>query len=224
MPSADSVTAVRRNAQGVRAREEILDAASRVMSEHGYEGASISAIIKESGLQKSSIYWQFDSKAAIAAAVMERGARRFFDETGTRRVRGKAGTRLQAFLTDIADNLDKHEEFLRLFLTLLITNRDPAVAEVLDRVRDEAHARMREFIAMAFEAEGDDVAGVIADQLAGLGVALFDGYFLAAQIDGADGRSRRVRDMAQALEHYGTAIAAQHRAPASRGRHPRVSR
>ena len=44
------------------------------MSMHGYEGASISAIIKESGIQKSSIYWQFDSKAAIAAAVMERGA------------------------------------------------------------------------------------------------------------------------------------------------------
>ena len=39
------------------------------MSMHGYEGASISAIIKASGIQKSSIYWQFDSNAAIAAAV-----------------------------------------------------------------------------------------------------------------------------------------------------------
>ncbi len=218
MPGTDPTAGVRRNAQGTRAREEILDAASRVMSEYGYEGASISAIIKESGLQKSSIYWQFDSKAAIAAAVMERGARRFFDETGARRVRGKPGTRLLAYLTDIADNLDEHEEFLRLFLTLLITNRDPEVAEVLDRVRTEAHARMREFIAMAFEAEGPQVAGIIGDRLAGLGVALFDGYFLAAQIDGEDGRNRRVRDMAQALEHYGTAIALQHRAPTARGR------
>lgn len=207
---------MRRNAQGTRAREEILDAASRVMSQHGYEGASISAIIKESGLQKSSIYWQFDSKAAIAAAVMERGARRFFDETGARRVRGKAGTRLLAYLTDIADNLDEHEEFLRLFLTLLITNRDADVAEVLERVRHEAHARMRDFIAMAFEAEGPQVAALIGDRLAGLGVALFDGYFLAGQIDGTDGRSRRVHDMAQALEHYGTAIAIQHRGGTAR--------
>ncbi|MCA0331377.1 MAG: TetR/AcrR family transcriptional regulator [Actinobacteria bacterium] len=216
MKSGESGTGIRRNAQGQRAREEILDAASRVMSEYGYEGASISAIIKESGLQKSSIYWQFDSKAAIAAAVMERGARRFFDATGAIRVRGKAGTRLQAYLTYIADNIDEHEEFLRLFLTLLITNRDPDVAQVLDRVRSEANARMREFIAMAFEAEGPEVAGIIGDRLAGLGVALFDGYFLAAQIAGVDGRNQRVRDMAQALEHYGNAIASQQHSAAAR--------
>lgn len=224
MTSTAGGKATRRNAQGERVREEILDAASRVMSEFGYEGASISAIIKESGIQKSSIYWQFDSKASIAAAVMERGARRFFDATTQRRTRGRPGTRLQAYLTDIANSLDEHEEFLRLFLLLLITNKDPGVADVLDRVRREAQARMHSFIAAAFEAEGPRVAALVADRLAGLGVALFDGYFLAAQIDGADGRSRRVRDMAQALEHYGTALAAQHRAPASRGRHPRVSR
>jgi AcrR family transcriptional regulator len=202
---------VRRNAQGERVREEILDAASRVMSEYGYEGASISAIIKESGIQKSSIYWQFESKADIAAAVMERGARRFFDATTPRRTRGKPGTRLQAYVTDIADNLDEHAEFLRLFLTLLITNHEPGVAAVLDRVRSEARLRMREFIATAFEAEGPRVAGIVGDRLAGLGIALVDGYFLAAQIDGAEGRNRRVQDMARALENYGEAIAAQHR-------------
>ena len=56
---------------------------------------------------------------------------------------------------------------------------------------------MREFIATAFEAEGPEVAGIVADRLAGLGVALFDGYFLAAQIDGVEGRNRRVQDMAK---------------------------
>lgn len=208
MPTS-SASAIRRNAQGQKVREEILDAASRVMSEYGYEGASISAIIKESGIQKSSIYWQFDSKAAIAAAVMERGARRFFDATTMRQTRGAAGARLRAYLTDIADNLDEHEEFLRLFLLLLITNHDPDVATVLERVRSEARARMREFIATAFETEGPEVAGIVADRLAGLGVALFDGYFLSAQIDGPEGRRQRVQDMARALEHYGEAIAAQ---------------
>ena len=199
---------VRRNAQGQRVREEILDTASRLMSEYGYDGASISAIIKASGIQKSSIYWQFDSKAAIAAAVMERGARRFFDATPLRRARGDAGTRLRSFLRAIAANLDEHQEFLRLFLTLVLTNRDPGVADVLDRVRSEALERMREFITVAFEAEGPEVAAEIGERLAGLGVALFDGYFLAAQIDGPEGRERRVLDMARALEHSGRALAA----------------
>jgi AcrR family transcriptional regulator len=214
MPATTAST-VRRNAQGQKVREEILDAASRLMSEYGFEGASISTIIKETGIQKSSIYWQFDSKTAIAAAVMERGARRFFDATTMRRTRGSAGTRLRAYLTDIADTLDEHEEFLRLFMLLLITNHDPDVAEVLERVRSEAHTRMRDFIASAFEAEGPKVSGIIANRLAGLGVALFDGYFLAAQIDGTEGRNRRVQDMARALEHYGQAIAAQHRTTAA---------
>ena len=208
MTTTAGADGVRRNAQGQRVREEILDTASRLMSEYGYDGASISAIMKASGLQKSSIYWQFDSKAAIAAAVMERGARRFFDATPLRRSRGGAGARLRSFRRGIATNLDEHQEFLRLFLTLVLTNRDPDVAAVLDRVRSEAMTRMREFITVAFEAEGPEVAAQIGDRLAGLGVALFDGYFLAAQIDGPEGRDRRVQDMARALEHYGEAIAA----------------
>lgn len=198
---------IRRNVQGQRTREEILDAASRLMSEYGYDGASISAILKETGLRRSSLYWQFESKAEIAAAVMERGARNFFDATTFRRARGGAGARLRAYLRQIADNLDEHQEFLRLLQILALTNQEPRVAEVLARVRAEARTRMHEFIASAFEDEGPEAAAVIADRLAELGVALFDGYFLAAQIDGPGERRRRVLDMAAALEHYGNAIA-----------------
>ena len=86
--------------------------------------------------------------------------------------------------------LEEHEEFLRLFLLLLITNEDADVAEVLDRVRAEARARMHELLEMAFESEGTDTARVVADRLSGLAVVLFDGTFLAAQIDGAEARGR----------------------------------
>ena len=109
MSTSTQDSQVRRNAQGQRVREDILDAASRVMSLHGYEGASISAIMKESGIQKSSIYWQFDSKAAIAAAVMERGARRFFDAVTVKGTRGDAGARLRRSLREVAVLLDEHQ-------------------------------------------------------------------------------------------------------------------
>jgi len=181
------------------------------MSMHGYEGASISAIIKESGIQKSSIYWQFDSKAAIAAAVMERGARRFFDAITIKGTRGNAPARLRRSLREVAVLLDEHQEFLRLFLLLLITNRDPDVAVILDRVRTEARVRMHELVEVAFEAEGPVVARAVADRLAGFGVILIDGTFLAEQVDGVEGRNRRVKDMAESLEHSGAAIAAARR-------------
>ena len=107
--------------------------------------------------------------------------------------------------------LDEHQEFLRLFLLLLITNRDPDVAVILDRVRTEARVRMHELVEIAFEAEGPDVARAVADRLAGFGVILIDGTFLAEQVDGVEGRNRRVKDMAESLEHYGAAIAAARR-------------
>ena len=69
---------------------------------------------------------------------------------------------------------------------------------------------MHGFIAAAFAGEGERTARHVAERLAGLGVALFDGYFLSAQIDGPEQRDRRVRDMTNALEHYGSAIAAAH--------------
>jgi hypothetical protein len=42
-------------------------------------------------------------------------------------------------------------------------------------------------------------------------VILIDGTFLAEQVDGVEGRNRRVKDMAESLEHYGAAIAAARR-------------
>src|SRR5687768_185324 len=68
-----------KHGQGARSREEILDAAERLMGAHGYAATSISALAKASGLPPSSIYWHFGSKSGLLGAVMERGAWRFFD-------------------------------------------------------------------------------------------------------------------------------------------------
>lgn len=48
--------------------------ASRLMATRGYDGTSISALAKSSGLPASSIYWHFGSKEGVLKAVMERGA------------------------------------------------------------------------------------------------------------------------------------------------------
>ena len=56
--------------------------AARLMAAHGFDGASISSISKESGLPASSIYWHFSSKDGVRSAVMERGVQRFFEAMG----------------------------------------------------------------------------------------------------------------------------------------------
>ena len=49
--------------QGAKSRDEILDAAMRMMSVRGFDGTSVADIARESGLPNSSIYWHFNSKA-----------------------------------------------------------------------------------------------------------------------------------------------------------------
>src|SRR5260370_20703335 len=104
------------------------------MATRGYAATSISDIRKACGLPPSSIYWHFGSKEGVLAAVMERGANRFFAAIPTSEdVEGQLAvlSRLQS----------QHPEFLRLLYMLSLERRgDPAVAALVRRVRDPATA------------------------------------------------------------------------------------
>ena len=53
-------------------RAEIVDAAARVFSRKGFNGASMDDIVQETGLSKGLLYWYFKGKDAIIAAILER--------------------------------------------------------------------------------------------------------------------------------------------------------
>lgn len=53
-------------------QERLLDAAAGEFAEHGYDGASLNAILIASGLSKGAFYYYFDDKADLGAAVLER--------------------------------------------------------------------------------------------------------------------------------------------------------
>ena len=58
-------------------QESLLDAAAREFAEHGYDGASLNAILLAAGLSKGAFYYYFDDKTDLAAAVLERELRGF---------------------------------------------------------------------------------------------------------------------------------------------------
>lgn len=208
----------RRLEQGRRSKEEILDAASRIMSQRGFEGTSIAAISKETGLPNSSIYWHFDSKAAILAAVMERGATRFFDHVGTgETTTGEPVDRLRTALRGAADALDDHAEFLRLLILLLLSNDEPEVAPVVRRVRAQGREQLRLTIENAYRPSGDKVAARIADELADFALATFDGVFLASQFDDAVAIRRGLDQMATGIDAVAAQIAAAPKRRPARG-------
>jgi AcrR family transcriptional regulator len=164
--------------QGEQSREQILDATEKLMGTRGYAATSISDIRKACGLPASSIYWHFGSKDGVLAAVMERGAQRYFAAI-------PAEVAVERQLDAVVNQQSQHPDFLRLFLLLsLERSDDPAVAEVVRRVRDTAIARFRAAIAQLLPTDvGEQTAQRVLAELAAMAVALSDGIFLAVHLE-----------------------------------------
>ena len=72
MPEKEQPKPRRKRADGELSRERILEAATEIAAERGYEGTSIGLVSKKCGLPASSIYWHFKDKDDLIAAVIER--------------------------------------------------------------------------------------------------------------------------------------------------------
>ena len=193
------------NRRGARSREAVLDAAERLIAEHGYEAATVAALVKQAGIPASSIYHYFASKEGVLLAVMERGAARFFDELpiADRRV-GSQRDHLGALVDAVAATLEHHPDFLRILVVMAAQSTDAGQGEihrVVDRVRELALERLREQMHVVF---GLDAESSAADRLARFWLAAVDGAFVAQQSQ----PEITVRDL---LEHLPAAIIAVRR-------------
>ncbi|MFE2936293.1 TetR/AcrR family transcriptional regulator [Streptomyces sp. NPDC059278] len=203
------------NRRGRRSRQEILESAARVMAARGYAGTSMSALVKESGLPKSAFYYHFDSKAGLLSAVMEQGARGFFEAMReAHRDPPQGGTpreRLGWYLDRTGEVLENREDFLRLLLVLVMSHEAdeaPEALETVTSVRGEGRAYMRHMIRSSFIDEGEDVADTVAGALSHFGMAGFDGSFVSLQSKDGKPVSEYMRELADALAALGEALIA----------------
>jgi AcrR family transcriptional regulator len=179
-----TAASTKRQRQGENSRELILDATERLMATRGYAATSISDIRNACGLPASSIYWHFGSKDGVLAAVMERGAARFFaaipnhgDTT--------ASPGVDAQLDAAARLLAEHPEFLRLvYLLGLERTDDPTTSAAVQRVRDTASAGFRSGLATLLPPDIEpDKATRVLDELTAVAMAMSDGIFVAAHVE-----------------------------------------
>jgi AcrR family transcriptional regulator len=170
------------NRRGARSREAVLDAAERLMAEHGYEAARVAALVEEAGVPPSSIYHYFGSKEGVLLAVMERGAERFFEALPDidQRV-GSQVEHLHALVDTTATTLEEHPDFLRILVVMAAQPFNAGqgqVHTVVNRVREMALVRLRTQMQVVF---GLDPDSGDADYLARFTLAAFDGAFVAYQ-------------------------------------------
>jgi AcrR family transcriptional regulator len=168
------------------------------MAERGFAGTSIAAVSKRSGLPSGSIYWHFENKEALLAAVVEEGARRWFDSLWTSdHLPTEPAARAAALLERAATSLEQQPEFLRLLILIALERRevDKASVAVIRRVRGLALQYIRELLAHLLDAFDRRKANRLADEFSRLVLCVADGAFVAHHIDPADTDVRRYFDL-----------------------------
>jgi AcrR family transcriptional regulator len=61
----------KRAAQGRATRGQLIEVATRLFAEHGYEGTSIEAVLSAAGVSRGALYHHFAGKEALFEAVLE---------------------------------------------------------------------------------------------------------------------------------------------------------
>ena len=171
----------RKRADGELSRERILDAATEIAAERGYEGASIALVSAKCGLPASSIYWHFKNKDDLIAAVIERS---FGDwlKAWQVPVEGSPQDRLVGLAMQIAKALLDSPDFIRLGLMLALERRpvEPRARAMFIQTRaqtcDQLTETMRGFEPGLTEAQ---IHLLVTYAMAGA-----DGLFIAKEIGG----------------------------------------
>nr|AMK59591.1 transcriptional regulatory protein [uncultured bacterium UPO76] len=175
----------RTRAHGEESRQRILDAAAEIAGERGYGGTSIALVSERSGLPASSIYWHFEDKDRLIAAVIERSFNRWLQGMGEWAPPRPGASRDELFTTAIrrtAKALTDAPDFLRLGLMLSLEHRpDEATARTrFLQAREQAY----EQLVASYEAHFGGTLGAPAVRaLATLTMAAADGLFIAHEVD-----------------------------------------
>lgn len=184
---ARAKTTRRTRAHGEESRQRILDAAAEIAGERGYDGTSIALVSERSGLPASSIYWHFEDKDRLLAAVIERSFDRWREDMRSWAPSRPGAGREELFTTAVrrtARALTDAPHFLRLGLMLVLERRpEEATARTMFlQVREQAYEQTVASF-QAFFAGTVGAADVRA--LATLAMAAADGLFIAHEVDPA---------------------------------------
>ncbi len=174
----------RSRADGELSRIRILNAATEIAAERGYEGTSIALVSAKCGLPASSIYWHFKDKDDLIAAVIEHSFGSWLSawQIPEGDQYDDSQDRFVALAAQAAKALSDSPDFIRLGLMLALERRPTELrartmfVQVRTRAFDQLMENFRAFMPGLTDAE--------VHQLATFAMAGADGLFIAKEIDG----------------------------------------
>ena len=160
-------------------RAQILAAAADCFRNHGFHGASIAQISKESGMSAGHIYHYFENKEAIIAAIVEQDLLRLLTLTAAFRAESDVlEAMIECATQGVHDNLDPRTAGLKLEI-VAEASRNPRVAEIVRAADRQCMASLMDTLRALrrTSAETDDDAREIAATAEVLG-AMFEGLLV----------------------------------------------
>jgi len=79
MATASGVVTETKSQKGAATRDQILNAASRLIHVQGYQSTSLDDVLRESGVGKGNFYYYFKSKEELGYAIIDRITRAFVE-------------------------------------------------------------------------------------------------------------------------------------------------
>ncbi|MEU0497458.1 ScbR family autoregulator-binding transcription factor [Mycobacterium sp. NPDC006124] len=182
-----------RQARSEATRRKIIESAVDLINEIGYPAAGLGDIIERAELTKGALYYHFDSKEALATAIIEEGSESLmgaFRGAAETRPAGMEGILHASFvMTDVLSNDTVARAGARLLRTFASFN--PAARDTLQTLVDELADRLKAATANGDLRDGLDAESTAASVVAGmLGAELLS----SALADGSDLRSRFARN------------------------------
>lgn len=134
-------------------RQDLLDAAARVIARRGLNGASVEAVSEEAGFSTGAVYSNFESKEALFLALYEeRIERRRRDLRDAVERAGGHQAGLTAAADDVSEALGRDRDwFLLYFEFALHAARNPTFAQRFKALREEGLAELTQGLTAGLE-------------------------------------------------------------------------
>jgi AcrR family transcriptional regulator len=116
-------------------KEEILDVATRLFAERGYEGTSMNDVAERVGMRKASLFYHFATKDALYEAVLDRlvaSMQAALEQVYTQS--GSYAERLEAVTDTVVGVLGSHQYAARLLMREAMDWGPMMKGKLLDRI------------------------------------------------------------------------------------------
>lgn len=128
--------------RAVDTRAKILEVAQTEFATSGYAGAHLQKIAEQVGVQKTALYYYFNSKRALYTAVLEAMLLDFEHALGTALdVDEPHAARLERLVTQLNDLLAEHQNYARILIRIFVDAPEvereklvPLIRTVINRV------------------------------------------------------------------------------------------